>query len=114
MKDKELCNKLIIGTRVQRLHVAESSMLCENHFIPEDYNNPLDPKDSVLSIFIFPPHLSASTSTKRKPPTERLALAKKVKLQCELSVNHETVSEEEDVKEKLLTNREKIRTCNRK
>ena len=67
VKDKDLCNKWIVATRLQSLHVAESSMLCENHFKPEDYNNLFDPKsrlnkDSIPSIFTFPPHLSASTS----------------------------------------------------
>ena len=68
-KDKELCNKWVVATRLQSLHVAESSMLCENHFKPEDYNNPLDPKsrlkkDSIPSSFNI--YFSASTSTKRK------------------------------------------------
>ena len=115
MKDKELSNKWMVATSLQSLHIAESSMLCENHFKPENYNNPLDPKSrlkkgSIPSIFTCPPHLSASISTKRTPPTEPLAHAKKVKLECEHSVNHETVSEEEDLKEKLLTSRKKIST----
>ena len=51
--------------------------LCEDHFRPEDYNNPLDPKSrlktcsSVPSLFSFPQHLTASTSSKRKSPTKR-------------------------------------------
>ena len=108
LKNEELCKRWILATRLESLVVNEHTVICEKHFKPSDYNNPFDPKsklkeDSIPSIFIFPEHLMPSTSSKRKPPTERLPLQKKAKTDVFEK------SEEDKLKEKLLTSRKQIR-----
>ena len=68
--NKELYDKWITATRLENINITkqnrENYYLCEDHFRPEDYNNPLDSKSrlkqySVPSVFSFPPHLTSTS-----------------------------------------------------
>ena len=122
--NKELCDKWIAAMRLENITITkenrESYLICEDHFRPEDYNNPLDPKsrlkkDSVPSKFSLPSHLKPATSTRRKAPTERtfsLPHPKK-KLKIEegpTSSTSDAETREKQLEDKLSYYRKKVRS----
>ena len=71
------CKKWMLATRLLNLNeeTLEFTYLCDEHFTPNDYNNPLDhnsrlKKDAVPSVFVFPQHLQP-VEKKRQSPTKR-------------------------------------------
>ena len=73
-KDQKLCKKWMIATRLLNLKkdMLKFTYLCEEHFTPSDYNNPLDPtsrlkKAAVPSVFVFPQHLQKVVKERKSP-----------------------------------------------